>query len=94
MYARDVGRVPIPQSGGDEGPAVAALRAEARIAQAIDHEVAEDVGGEVGVEAGLARRVGEAVAGDGGDDDVEGVGGVAAVRCRVGERPAILYISK
>ena len=50
------------------------------------HEFDPRRGDPVDVPAGLAGRAGEAVAGDRGDDEVEGDGGVAAVRAWVAQR--------
>ncbi len=60
--------------GDDEAP-VAALRDEFRVAEDVDHEDLEGGGGHDGTEAGFGGGVAGAVAGDAGDDDVEGLGG-------------------
>ena len=73
-----------PIRGRDLGAPVAALRAVARVAQAT-HQLDERPGDAPHVPAARARRLREAVTRQRGRDDVEGVGGVAAVSLRLGE---------
>ncbi len=64
---------------------VAALRNVVSITQAL-HQHVPGTTDALGAPAQFARDAGEAVTGDRGDHHVEGVGGLAAVRERVGER--------
>ena len=75
------------QARADDGAPVAALGAVALVAELGGHEVVEGVGDAGGAPAALLRFAAPAEAGDGGDDDVEGVRGVAAVGGGVGEGP-------
>lgn len=61
MDPRDVLRVPVREAGGDEGPPVATVHAEAAMAEDVDHQVAEAVRRVVGAEARVRRRPGESV---------------------------------
>ena len=70
---------------GDEGAHVPALHAVAVVAEPV-HQLGQRGGGAAVRPAGLGQRTGESVAGQRRDDQVEGVGGVAAVRGRIGER--------
>ena len=49
------------------------------------HEVDPEIGDAEGVHAGVGGAIGEAEAGEGRDDDVEGIGGIAAMGGGVGE---------
>ena len=75
------------EARADDGAPVAALGTVALVAELGGHEVVEGVGYAGGAPAALLRFAAPAEAGDGGDDDVEGVGGVAAVGGGVGEGP-------
>ena len=77
--------VAVAQAGGDERAAVAAVGHEAVVAQDVDDEVAEHVGGLVGAEAGAGRDRREPVPRQRRHDHLDGVGGVAAVRAGIGE---------
>ena len=70
---------------GDEGAHVPALHAVAVVAEPV-HQLGQRGGGAAVRPAGLGQRTGESVAGQRRDHQVEGVGRVAAVRGRVGER--------
>ena len=69
---------------GDLGAHVAALRDVARVAEA-PHELVPGLTDADGAPAELGRLVGEAVAGDGRQHEVERVLGTAAVRGRISE---------
>ncbi len=69
----------------DEGAHVPTLHAVALVAEPV-HQLGERGGGAAVRPAGLGQRTGESVARQRRDDQMEGVGGVAAVRRRVGER--------
>ena len=73
------------QTRADDGAPVAALRAVALVAELGGHEVVERIRDAGGAPAPLAWLAAPAEAGDGGDDDVEGVGGIAAMGGGVGE---------
>ncbi len=69
----------MPRHGaGDGGTPIAALGDVARIPEAL-HQFRPDSRDVVRVPPGDSRFAGESVAGDGWDDDVEGIGGVASV---------------
>ncbi len=70
---------------GDAGAHVAALGHVARVAEAA-HQLGPGSCGPVQVPADLGRLAREAVPGQGGQDEVEGILGAAAVRGRVGQR--------
>jgi hypothetical protein len=71
---------------GDQGADVPALGGVAVVAEAA-HQLRPGAGDPGEVPAGLPGGAGEPVSGDGRDDQVERVGGVAAVRPGVGQRP-------
>ena len=79
MHADDMLGVDAAEFRGDERADVAALRAVAVVAEAA-HQLGPGPGDPVGVPARLGERAGEPEAGERRDHDVEGVGGVAAVR--------------
>src|SRR5204862_6045459 len=70
---------------GDAGADVAALGDVAGVAEAV-HELGPGSCSPVQVPADLGRLAREAVAGQGGQHEVEGILGAAAVRGRVGQR--------
>ena len=71
---------------GDARTLIAALGDVARVAEAV-HQLRPGLPDAAGVPAGLGGLLGEAVAGQGRNHDVERVLRVAAVGGRVGERP-------
>ncbi len=75
-----------PERGGHARAPVAALRAEPLVAK-LPHQPHPEGGDGLGVHAALTGVVGEAVAGQRRRDDVEGVGGVAAVARGVRQWP-------
>ena len=79
-----VGAGPAELTGDDRAP-VAALGAVPLVAEA-SHQLGERGGDPAELPAGLSRRPGEPEAGDARQHQVERVGGVAAVRARVGQR--------
>jgi hypothetical protein len=86
VHADDVVGVGSAHLRGDERAPVAALRPVAPVAEAA-HQLDPGPGDPFGGPARLGGRSREAVAGDRRDHQVEGVGGVAAVRRRIGQRP-------
>ncbi len=86
MHTNDVVGVNPAQLGGDERAPVAALCAIALVAEPA-HELGPGPGDTRRGPAGVVGWAGEAVAGERRDDDIEGVGGVAAMGARVGQRP-------
>ena len=85
MHAGDVLGVGEPDPQRDGHSPVAALHDVAVVPEAL-HQRLPRVRDPFGVPAGLPGRAGEAMAGHGGDDHVERVGGAATVRDRVGQR--------
>ena len=79
---RMMGRLP----AADAATPVAALRTPPLVAKP-PHQLAEQLRHSLRVVAALGRLVGKAVAGNRRCDDVEGVGRIAAIRGRIGERP-------
>ena len=73
------------EAGCGEGAPVAALRAEAPVAQHVRHQRREAIGDRLDAEAWLAGAEGQAVAGQGGRHHGEGIGRVAAEAGGVGE---------
>ena len=73
------------ERGGHRGAPVAALRAVARVAQAI-HQLGPGRGDAIDAPAGGRGLGREAEAGQGRADHVEGVGGIAAVLHRIDQR--------
>ena len=71
---------------GDGGSHVAALGHVVVVAEAL-HQLGPVLRDAAGPPPRLGRLRGQAVPGDGGDDDVERIRGAPAVRGRVGERP-------
>ena len=78
--AEDLGHAP-----GDQRPPVAPLHDVALVAQLL-HDLGNGLGAAVHVHAGVGGGTGESVAGQRRDHDVEGVGRIAAVGRRVGQR--------
>jgi hypothetical protein len=85
VHAEEPVGVGLAEAAGHDRAPVAALRDITVVAE-LGHQIGDGVGDAVDVEARLGRRPGEAVAGHRGDDDVEGVGRVAAVGGGIGER--------
>jgi len=83
--ADEVLGVGVAELGGDERAPVAALSAEAVVAEHVAHEVHPQLGDAGDVHPQRGERDREPVAGQRRDDDVEAVGRVAAVRGRVRE---------
>jgi hypothetical protein len=85
VHADDPVRGRAAHERGDEGAYVPALHAVAAVAEPV-HQLGQRGGGAAIRPAGLGQRSGEAVAGQRRDDQMEGVGWVAAAGGRVGER--------
>ena len=79
-------RVLHADGGGDAGAPIAALGEVAAVAEAC-HELGPCMGNSLHAPAGLGRLAGEAVAGNGGDDEVERIRCIAAVGGGVGQGP-------
>ena len=85
MGADDARGMLAGEPGGDGGPPVAALDGEFFIAEG-GHQLGPEAGHGLGAAARGGRAGGEAEAGERGDDDVEGIGRVAAMGAGVGEK--------
>ena len=85
MDSEHVLRAIRPQPGGDERAPVAALGAVARVAES-HHELVEHRTNRRQRAALLIRAERQRVPGQRGHDDRERVGGVAAVRGRIGQQ--------
>ena len=85
MHADDMLGVDAAKLGGDDRAGVAALGAVPVVAEAV-HQFGPRAGDPAGVPARAGERAGEAEAGQGRRHDVEGVGGIAAMACGVGQR--------
>ena len=83
--AEDALGVAVAEGAGEHRAEIAATRREALVAEHVGHEPRPEVHGFARLEAVDPEGRGEAEAGKGGHDHIEGVGGVAAVSGGVGE---------